>query len=401
MSGGLAGFSTRHQLAAYSPITLHALVAGARALAGGGATHEHLCGLLCARFDAGAAMLTGSGTQALQVAMQVARTSLGTDASIALPAFGCYDLASAAVGAGGSVHLYDVDPGTLAPDVDSLEQVMAAGARVVVIAPLYGVPVPWELLEASARRFGAILIEDAAQGHGAVWRNRPLGNWGRLSVLSFGRGKGWTGGTGGALLVRGGTSADGAMLEAARGSLSTALALAAQAVLGRPSVYGLPRRLPFLGLGETVYHAPSSPRRMTAVAAGVVRATEAASDAEAWARRRNAAALSARLREYGVIRMISVDPDASPGYLRLPLRLSGGWRSIGADGRASRLGLAPSYPMVLRDVSALASQLAGVERSYPGAEALVAELVTAPTHSLVRGSEHDAIVAFLGGFSIR
>ncbi len=108
---------------------------------------------------------------------------------MALPAFTCYDIASAAVGAGVRVALYDVDPDTLGPDPASLERVLAAGAGAVVAGPLYGVPLEWDALRALADRHGALLIEDAAQGHGASWRGRPLGSLGDLSVLSFGRGK--------------------------------------------------------------------------------------------------------------------------------------------------------------------------------------------------------------------
>ena len=52
-----------------------------------------------------------------------------------------------------------------------------------------------------AERHGLAVVEDAAQGLGATWRGRPLGSFGDVSVLSFGRGKGWTGGVGGALLA--------------------------------------------------------------------------------------------------------------------------------------------------------------------------------------------------------
>ena len=68
--------------------------------------------------------------------------------SVALPAFGCFDVASAAIGADVPVSLYDIDPDTLSPDPDSLSRAFSQGARVAVIAPLYGVPVDWESLEA-------------------------------------------------------------------------------------------------------------------------------------------------------------------------------------------------------------------------------------------------------------
>ncbi len=45
-----------------------------------------------------------------------------------------------------------------------------AGARSVVVAHLYGVPADLAAVQALAAEFGAILIEDAAQGSGCEWR---------------------------------------------------------------------------------------------------------------------------------------------------------------------------------------------------------------------------------------
>ena len=77
---------------------------------------------------------------------------------------------------------------------DSVRRALQQGARVIVVSPLYGLPIEWEELSRLASEFGAEIIEDAAQGHGAAWRGRPLGTLGQISILSFGRGKGWTGG---------------------------------------------------------------------------------------------------------------------------------------------------------------------------------------------------------------
>ena len=127
---------------------------------------------------------------------------LGERPTVALPAFSCFDVAAAAVRFGRPVRFYDVDPATLGPDPESLRRAVAAGARVVVAASAFGVPVDWELVGHALSGSDALVIEDAAQGHGGRWAGARLGAHGRLGVLSFGRGKGWTGGTGGALLVR-------------------------------------------------------------------------------------------------------------------------------------------------------------------------------------------------------
>ena len=191
----------RHQLPVFSPLPLKALL---RALLGrlphGEDPLAALSMLLAEEWRAERVVLYGSGTQALQVALRAAVDSVGGE--VALPAYSCFDVATAAVAAEVPVRFYDVEPRTLGPDLGSLEAALAAGARVVVAGPLYGIPLDWASVQEIVRRYEAVLVEDAAQAHGCRTRAGEAGMFGDISILSFGRGKGWTGGAGGALLVR-------------------------------------------------------------------------------------------------------------------------------------------------------------------------------------------------------
>ena len=77
-----------------------------------------------------------SGTSALTMALR----SLGRAPTVALPAYGCFDLATAAIGAGAKVRLYDLDPATLGPLDSSLSEAIEAGIDGLVLAHLYGIP---------------------------------------------------------------------------------------------------------------------------------------------------------------------------------------------------------------------------------------------------------------------
>src|SRR5690606_9338949 len=286
----------RHQPPVHSPIPLRALLGGVVRRGSRGAAHLRLTELLAREYDATGVVLCGSGTQALQLALRAALARVGRPCDVALPAFSCYDVAAAAVAVGRPLRFYDLDPGTLAPEPNSFDRVLRDGARIAVVSPLYGIPVPWDALEATAARHGAVLIEDAAQGHGAAWRGRPLGAMGEISVLSFGRGKGWTGGAGGAVLFRGDSGAEAAefcrSLLGAHPGGGAHTAVVAQWALGRPRLYGIPASLPFLGLGETRYRDAGPPVPMDAAVAARILASRAAADEEAAARRRNAARYS-------------------------------------------------------------------------------------------------------------
>lgn len=387
----------RHQLAAYSPITAGGLARELRAALGlGRDPREALLALLGRAYAAEAGLLCGSGTQALQLAIGVA--TRGEPATIvALPAFTCYDVASAAIGAGVRVALYDVDPETLLPDLESLDRVLSRGARVAVIAPLYGVAADWDLVESVAARHGAMVIEDAAMGHGGSWRGQRLGALASISTLSFGRGKGWTGGGGGAVLLRGRQSgaAHSVVLTPSERELATVIASAAQWGLGRPAIYGVPRSIPGLGLGVTTYHAPVTPSAMPRAAAGGILAHEALSTREAEFRRANANELIERLADAPSVRIPRVQSDVTPGFLRLPARARDAATRDRFLSEGRRLGLEASYPTTLAELDPLRPLLIDGAVSCPGARALANELFTIPTHSRLSRRERAALVQLL------
>jgi len=383
----------RHQLAVYSPIPIGAPMCGvAAALRLTKDQRPALIDLLRREFRASEVLLVGSGTQALHVAIENAvKPFAGAERTVALPAFSCFDVASAAIGANVSAALYDLDSDTLGPDLESLERVLAAGARVAVIAPLYGMPVDWQSLEALAIRYGATLIEDSAQGHGATWRGQPLGALGEVSTLSFGRGKGWTGGRGGAVLERA-SSVSSTVPPSVRQEIDSVIGLFAQWTLGRPAVYGIPHSIPALGLGETTFHPPVQPTAMPrAAAAAVLRATEP-SRREAEYRREKARWFLERIPRSERTTPIRPTDDSVPGYLRLPLLVAGGIGGMEDASRALALGVAQSYPESLVE---LAPRPTGPERAWPGADRLSRDLVTLPTHSRLTAVERDEIVRIL------
>jgi dTDP-4-amino-4,6-dideoxygalactose transaminase len=384
----------RHQLAAYSPVTAAAsLRAAAQLLHLGGDPRPRLRALLEREYDSRSVLLCGSGTQALTIAIREALRRVDPGSPVALPAFCCFDVASAAVGAGVSVNFYDLDPDTLGPDLSSLERMFRSGAGTAVIAPLYGVPVDWSAIAGLARRHDAVLIEDAAQGHGARWEGRPLGTLGDIATLSFGRGKGWTGGNGGAVINRNDFAPPTSVLLEPDFSreAATALALAAQWALARPEVYAIPRSIPGLRLGDTIYRPPVRETSMTRAAADALLATHDSSQREVEARRANAKKLLASIADRENVRIIQVQRGACAGYLRLPVRLPRGMATFNSPSRALALGIAPSYPRALSELPQLAVISESTETSWPGAQTLVRELVTLPTHSRLRPGDAEEI----------
>src|SRR5574340_1398145 len=129
--------------------------------------------------DAPRVVLTDSGTAALVLALRLAA---GEGRTVALPGYACVDLAAAARFAGVRVRLYDLDPHTLGPDLDSVAAVLTRGADAVVVAHLYGMPADVRAVEELAARHGVPVIEDAAQAAGGALGGRPLGALAGLSI---------------------------------------------------------------------------------------------------------------------------------------------------------------------------------------------------------------------------
>ncbi len=343
-------------------------------------------------------LLFGGGTEALVFALLAARRLTGPASVVALPAYSCFDVAAAAVAANVRIALYDVDPTTLGPDPVSLSRtVERCGARAVVITPLYGVPVEWDDIAARLEPQGVLAIEDAAQGHGAAWKRRPLGGLGHLGVLSFGRGKGWSGARGGALLFAG-QPVPGAAAAWARGrgdptrEAAVTLSALAQTLLARPALYRLPAALPWLRLGETWYRDAPQPRPMTRAAAGLLEASWGAAAEEAAARRETARALLEALDGDAGVRLVRPPAGGTPGYLRLPVRLGRGMAGWDDPVRALALGIAPGYPATLAELAPVRERLVTPDDGWPGANTLVRELVTLPTHSQLRAAEREDVL---------
>ncbi len=376
----------------------------------GGAVADRVAAALRERFGATTIALTDSGTSALVIALRAMVRAGGT---VALPAYGCVDLIAAAIRAGVRVRLYDVDPGTLGPDLDSMRRTVTRGVDALVVTHLYGYPADMAAVRTVTDAAGVQVIEDAAQHAGARLGGVAIGSSGPVTVLSFGRGKGTTGGRGGAVFAT--SSADTVLastIEAwARGHGAHARAngsgvarraavagwsdvgrAAAQWAFGRPWLYAIPASVPSLGLGQTVYRPAGEPAPLSRAAGALVERAFARIDADRVCRSQRAAWYGERLAGVSTLTLVRPIAGAEPGYLRFPV-LAG----IDNDrGRVSApwLGVVRTYPLPLGEEVAAAAVLHLGEPPMPGARAICSRLFTLPTHAAVTDADAERIVAW-------
>jgi dTDP-4-amino-4,6-dideoxygalactose transaminase len=370
----------------WSPLTARAVLGARRSAAQAREDQQQLRRLLRQRHGARDLLLTDSGTSALRLAFTAATSRGGASNLVALPAWSCYDLATAADGAGADVILYDLDPATLGPDWDSFEAALSHDPAAVVIVHPFGIPVTMNAVRQRTAARGTLVIEDAAQAVSAEIEGLPVGSHGDMAILSFGRGKGWTGGSGGALLLGKYAPADLTLpgperLASPPGTVGILAKSLVQWALGRPALYALPASLPFLGLGRTVYHPPHVPSRPTDAMAALLLAVDPLLDEEVATRRKQAARLRATVESSGA-GVVPGQGTGNPSWLRLPFLPSDRLRRR-LDGSAGRrLGILQGYPIPLARLPGFADRLLH-QVPAPGAEQLAARLHTIPTHSLL------------------
>ena len=128
-----------------------------------------------------------SGTSALHLALLAAGIKPGDEVITA--SFTFVATAAAIRYAGATPVFVDVDPRSLTIDASNIEAAITPRTKAIVPVHLYGQCVDMRPLLEIARSHGLIVIEDAAQAHGAKYDNRRAGSLGDLACFSFYPGK--------------------------------------------------------------------------------------------------------------------------------------------------------------------------------------------------------------------
>lgn len=124
-----------------------------------------------------------NGTDALVVSLRALDLQPGDE--VIVPAFTFIATGSAVAWAGGLPVFADVDPQTLNLDPGRVEARVTSRTVGVVGVHLFGVPFDVEGVRSVCRRHDLWLVEDAAQAHGALHRDRRVGTFGELATWSF------------------------------------------------------------------------------------------------------------------------------------------------------------------------------------------------------------------------
>jgi dTDP-4-amino-4,6-dideoxygalactose transaminase len=129
----------------------------------------------------------GSGLDALELALRAYGIGPGDEVITAANTYIATVLAIIAAGA--RPVLVDMDPSTYNISPTAIEAAITPRTRGIMPVHLYGQPADMEAILKIARKNKIIVIEDAAQAHGAMYANRRAGTWGHAAAFSFYPGK--------------------------------------------------------------------------------------------------------------------------------------------------------------------------------------------------------------------
>jgi dTDP-4-amino-4,6-dideoxygalactose transaminase len=124
-----------------------------------------------------------SGTSALHLALLAAGIGPG-DEVVTVP-FTFVASVATILYAGAKPVLVDIEPRTFNMNPAALEAAISPRTKAIVPVHLYGHPADMDPILEVARKHNLVVIEDAAQAHGAKYKGRSAGNIGDIACFSF------------------------------------------------------------------------------------------------------------------------------------------------------------------------------------------------------------------------
>jgi perosamine synthetase len=329
---------------------------------------------------------------------------------VVLPRYSCPSFAHGVIAAGLEIEYCDIDPLTLAIDMNSLSRVNMNQVLAVVCTNLFGLTSEVDSIVNFCKPFGAFVVEGVDYGIGTEYKSRRIGSWGDVAILNFQEGK--------ALPVGGGAVVTDlpifkSLFGGLRGSLlPNPLKMLGFSVFSRPSMYWiLMSASQFTGFNrkklsmedtirktssETDFHfSPIGYDRSISQFQGrlgciVMKRLEI--DLEC--RNDNAQALSTAVAKFNCIQIIrKLDAVNKVHFIRLPILVGGGNR----DQLLARLlnkGIEAS-PMYVEH------GLRVDREAFPGAAQVANELLTLPCHPFLKNKDFELVRDVFSSMSMK
>lgn len=126
---------------------------------------------------------TFNGTVALH--LLAATLNLGPDDEVIMPSLTYVATANAIRYTGARPVFVDSEPDTWNIDPNRVVEAITSHTKAIIAVHLYGHPADMDPLRAIANEYGLLLLEDAAEAHGARYKERRVGSLSDAAIFSF------------------------------------------------------------------------------------------------------------------------------------------------------------------------------------------------------------------------
>ena len=124
-----------------------------------------------------------SGLSALELSLRA--LGVGPGHEVIVPAHTFTATAAAIAFSGATPVFVDVDPQTWNIDPVKVEEAITPKTKAILPVHLYGLPADMHMIMGIAEKYNLLVVEDACQGHGAMYKGQRTGNLGHAAGFSF------------------------------------------------------------------------------------------------------------------------------------------------------------------------------------------------------------------------
>jgi len=164
-----------------------------------GPTIETFEAKIAQKVSAKYAIAVSNGTAALHAACFAA--GIGPGDEVIVPTLTFTASANCVLFCGGTPVLCDIDPITLAININEAEKKITKKTKAIIAVDFAGHSAEWDKLRLIAKKYNLILIDDAAHALGSKFKGEPIGSLADLTTFSFHPVKAITTGEGGMIVT--------------------------------------------------------------------------------------------------------------------------------------------------------------------------------------------------------
>lgn len=174
-------------------------VIGNRKICGDGEFTKKCSNLMEKRFKAQKVLFTTSCTSALEMAAILLNIQPGDE--VILPSYTFVSTADAFVMVGAKIVFVDINPNTMNIDENKIEEAITSKTKAIVVVHYAGTSPDMDKIMEISKKHNLKVVEDAAQGVMAKYKDKYLGTIGDLGCYSFHETKNYSMGEGGAIVI--------------------------------------------------------------------------------------------------------------------------------------------------------------------------------------------------------